>query len=384
MGWSFRRRVTLFPGVKINFSKSGISTTFGIPGASINIGPKGTYLNAGIPGTGIYNRSKIDFGTQNEVNSAASSDYIPQRPQRIFVPEEIGAIKSSDNNSITSKGISGLRDTLFAAYQEKQSLQLEINKGEDALKYTERRLNFISLIPFHKSLFKNIYGERQREYNECKDSLLEAKKQFAECKVSIKVELDNSIEQGFDILKDSFTNLGSSQYCWDVTSSVQIDRYKTRSSADHSIDRQVTGLKFSSLDFIESEYPALFFRNINGADLYFYPAFLVAFRSKTDFALVEYKDISITYVSVNFVETETIPKDSTIVGETWKYCNKNGSRDMRFSNNYEIPIALYGEIMLKSEAGLNEAYMFSNADSTKNFATNLSNYIAVAENKKKY
>jgi len=56
----FRRRAKLFPGVYLNFSKTGISTTIGVRGASINIGNKGTYLNTGIPGTGLYDRQRID------------------------------------------------------------------------------------------------------------------------------------------------------------------------------------------------------------------------------------------------------------------------------------------------------------------------------------
>ena len=49
----------MLPGVTLNFSKSGISTTIGTKGASVNIGKNGVYGNAGIPGTGIYMREKI-------------------------------------------------------------------------------------------------------------------------------------------------------------------------------------------------------------------------------------------------------------------------------------------------------------------------------------
>ena len=63
MGLRFRKSVKLMPGVRINFSKSGMSTTIGPRGASVNIGSKGVYANAGIPGTGIYMREKIGGGT---------------------------------------------------------------------------------------------------------------------------------------------------------------------------------------------------------------------------------------------------------------------------------------------------------------------------------
>lgn len=80
MGWRYRKRVKIAPGIHLNFSKSGISTTIGPRGASINIGPKGTYVNTGIPGTGLYNREKISSSSKNvQVHHAMSSGSSSQR-----------------------------------------------------------------------------------------------------------------------------------------------------------------------------------------------------------------------------------------------------------------------------------------------------------------
>ena len=58
----FRKTITIFKGLKMNVSKSGISFTVGGKGVSANLGKKGVYLNTGIPGTGIYDRKKVmDF-----------------------------------------------------------------------------------------------------------------------------------------------------------------------------------------------------------------------------------------------------------------------------------------------------------------------------------
>ena len=59
----FRKSVKICKGVRVNFSKSGISTTVGMRGLSVNVGKKGTYLNTGIPGTGLYDRYKISGGS---------------------------------------------------------------------------------------------------------------------------------------------------------------------------------------------------------------------------------------------------------------------------------------------------------------------------------
>lgn len=59
MAISFRKRVKLIPGVYLNLSQNGISTTIGPRGANINLNKSGVFLNSGIPGTGIYKRQKI-------------------------------------------------------------------------------------------------------------------------------------------------------------------------------------------------------------------------------------------------------------------------------------------------------------------------------------
>lgn len=50
IGLPFRRSVKILPGVRLNFSASGMSTTVGPRGASINLGPRGAHLNVGLPG----------------------------------------------------------------------------------------------------------------------------------------------------------------------------------------------------------------------------------------------------------------------------------------------------------------------------------------------
>jgi hypothetical protein len=50
------------PGVRLNFSGSGVSVSAGIRGASITSGRRGVYANVGIPGTGFSSRTKLSSG----------------------------------------------------------------------------------------------------------------------------------------------------------------------------------------------------------------------------------------------------------------------------------------------------------------------------------
>ncbi len=60
MGMRFRRSITIVPGVRINLTTRGLSTTVGPRGASINIGPRGAHANLGLRGTGLSVRTRLD------------------------------------------------------------------------------------------------------------------------------------------------------------------------------------------------------------------------------------------------------------------------------------------------------------------------------------
>jgi hypothetical protein len=59
MGFRFRKSIKLFPGIRINLSKSGVSASIGRPGATVNISDRGTRSTVGLPGTGISYTEKL-------------------------------------------------------------------------------------------------------------------------------------------------------------------------------------------------------------------------------------------------------------------------------------------------------------------------------------
>jgi hypothetical protein len=69
MGFKLRKSVKIAPGVKINLSKSGISTSVGGKGHSVNIGKRGVKTTVGIPGTGISHTSSIPASNQKTSKS---------------------------------------------------------------------------------------------------------------------------------------------------------------------------------------------------------------------------------------------------------------------------------------------------------------------------
>jgi hypothetical protein len=72
MSVRFRRRVSLFPGVRLNVGKRGVSLSTGVRGASLTLGKTGLYSNLGLPGSGLSVREKISGGA-SKARSATSS-----------------------------------------------------------------------------------------------------------------------------------------------------------------------------------------------------------------------------------------------------------------------------------------------------------------------
>lgn len=67
----FRRTFKIFPGVKVNMSKGGISFTVGPRGAKLNFSKRGVKQTMGIPGSGLSESSYI---VKNEPESEKDED----------------------------------------------------------------------------------------------------------------------------------------------------------------------------------------------------------------------------------------------------------------------------------------------------------------------
>lgn len=48
MGWSYRKRIKILPGVHLNISQKGVNTTIGKRGASVNFSSRGARVNTNI------------------------------------------------------------------------------------------------------------------------------------------------------------------------------------------------------------------------------------------------------------------------------------------------------------------------------------------------
>jgi hypothetical protein len=99
--------------------------------------------------------------------------------------------------------------------------------------------------------------------------------------------------------------------------------------------------------------------------------------SQKKFGLIDIRELEFSFEEQRFIEPRTVPKDANVIDYTWAKVNKNGTRDKRFKDNYQIPICQFGQIELSSNTGLNEEYCFSSFDKVKKFADAFTEYQSI-------
>jgi hypothetical protein len=372
MGLKYRRRQKLFPGVYLNFSRRGVSTTIGIRGFSINLGTKGVFLNRGIPGTGLYDRKKISGWDAPAISNARLSNLDQPNSSNdpyYFLPGKIeGEIKSIDANSVTSQGLSEMKEMLLAAYNERIEIVNELHQIEKGERIAGT-VKFFSKI-FLLGLFTKHFDEVLTEKQKYKANL---QQQLSDCRVAIEIDIDDDLKARYEKLKKSFTHLSSCSKIWDQTS---IERnYKHRSVGRNSITRSSTFTDTQTVDVIDTSFNALHFRNQNGGDIYIYPAFAVLLDDKSSFGIVNLAELELSYKLLLFAEEREVPHDTVAISKTWAKVNKDGTPDKRFKDNHEIPVVAYGEITFFSQTGINEVFIFSNSTKAEKFVAAYKAYV---------
>lgn len=410
MAWNFRRRKKIAPGVYINMSKKGVSTTVGRKGATMTFGPNGTYLNTSIPGTGMYNRRKLSSTSSSPApqSNINFTNHVPRkntgRPlilvlfiifNSLFLADLVAAefelfyeICGINDGKIFLLGNIGLaffgiilicirhsvqkRQSVFSYKREKRNAQ----KVLDSLSFNDKDMRNILKAYIQCLTINEEFDKEQEIIEELKKSTdqkalelvpihevrLEALKVSLE-KVQYNADVDLSKEQkqAFKLFTDSFEILCNSDKIW----------FETGITPRGLIQRAETKFEFGVFDYIKSEFeiPAIRIPNTS-INFYIYPRFIIRTESTTNFKVYPIEKVEIEYTSLNFQEEYkphlTQPKDATLVSSNFLYETKKGEPDRRHAYNPLYITYDYGKLTIP-RFGNNWSMNFyvSNRDSAK-------------------
>ena len=359
MAWSYRKRIKIIPGVHLNISKRGISTSIGIKGASLNFSSSGTRLNTNV--LGFSNSYRLSGSSTQRTHS-----------QPLYT-ELSDNIFSADLHKITSQNMAGIKESILVAQQQKAELQKDLMKIKKALIFSKTK-KIVSYIFIYGLVNKTIVPKLNVDIGAQKEALKETQIVIDNSAVNIDIQFDDPTRKKYEHLYDTFKNLSTSHRIWDITGAHFQNRVAARSNASTLVNRRDAKIGLRSLSFIKSNYDALYFQNINGADLYLYPTFVLMYTNNQNFALIGIEEFSLLFTAVSFTETSQVPRDSKVIRKTWAKVNKNGTPDKRFKNNYQIPVVQYGKLHFSSSTGLNEEYQISNFEFAAQFGNAFQEY----------
>lgn len=379
MGLRFRHSFQLFPGVRLNLSKSGVSASFGVPGATLNVGPRGVTSTLGIPGTGLSYRT--NHSTPANPRADTSRPHFPAS-QPTFTPSpaylqamEMREINSASVEQLTSDSLVELRDMIHQARTQRTEIEADLREARQLFETQSAELN-----RRQRSLLRMFYKRRIAELENAVPETEAEIERLTEWQghthIDISFETSEAAQKAYGALVRAFEALKASKAIWDITSDRNNNRVIERTAASRTVARAPVKLDYSSSDLVRFSGRAMQFQNINGEDILIYPGVVLMPRGDGAFALIEFRDINLEFRALQFVEEDAVPPDAQMVGHTWAKVNKDGSPDRRFSANYQIPVVLYGTLIFTSPSGVEEEYQFSNAQVANDFAASFERYKA--------
>lgn len=363
MGLRFRQSFTLFPGVRLNLGKRGMSASFGVPGATLNLSGRGLRGTVGIPGSGVSYSTMLS-PTGDGTQRAEPAYWQPPSPAAPRAPSTpvsspdayvraagMREIGSAAVESLTSDGLLPFRSMIVDAGRQRGEIESDLSEAR-----TEHAARKSELGRKKKSLFRAFFKKRIAELEEALPKLtveVERLEAWLEAThIEVQFDTDDTAQRAYAALVRAYDTLRTSAFVWDVTSDRDANRFAERTTATRVVDRRPVTLTYAESDLIRFNGRALKLANANGEDILVYPGLILMERTDGAFALLDLREVQVAAESMKFIESEQVPTDSEVVGHTWFKANKDGSPDRRFNGNYQIPICLYGHLTLASPSGL--------------------------------
>jgi len=348
VGFRFRKSIKIVPGIRLNLSRSGPSLSLGSKGLHYNIGSKGTRATVGLPGTGL---SWSQYSSYSQHETA--------RTETVGVP----GVPVIQSQPILSPIVSGSPERINA---------LSTSELAPILDRASRRWRFSTLVLFFCLcvFFLALLSRNER--------LIAMTALFTTVLVPIAIYLDRyrrSVKMTYkpegiaakisEAIAEAFSDLMSCGAVWRVSAQGHTWDWKRNAGATTLTQRSKISLRFARPKCIRgnARFPSI---RLGKGELYFLPDALLITHDKSVAAL-QYKDFTFLVSNTRFIESENVPHDATVVGETWQYVSKKGGPDRRFKFNRRLPVCLYDEVSIQSAGGLNELMHLSKSSSADRF-----------------
>lgn len=347
MPFYFRKSVSAGP-FRFNLSSGGVGVSVGVKGFRIGTGPRGHYVHAGRGG--LYYRASLGGESKRSSTSTASARLAPTSPRR--------AVASSEPNvemiAVSSSSVLEMTDERYGELLE------ELNAKQNAISMMVTLGLVAGLIAFFTILGGGAAGGAVGVFLVLVALLIGSRLDAHRRSAVVVYDLEPDAAAAYEALTKAFDDLAASSMKWHVDAGGAVrdlHTWKRNAGASTIIDKRPTEFGYALPRVLKTNITPPFMK-VGKETLYWLPDVVLVVESGKVGA-VAYDMLEILWQDSRFIEEDAVPRDATIVGQTWKHPNKNGGPDRRFANNRQLPICLYESIHLRSRNGLNELLQVS-------------------------
>lgn len=338
MGMRFRKSINLGFGFRINVSKSGVGYSWGVPGYRKTASANGKkYTTYSIPKTGI---SYVNRKNKQKSHSG-NYDFTPT-PQ-----EEMQNIESADINNFQPAEYSDFIKCISKVFMINRIATFLIIVGI-----------FFPIFPlifpvFLLLIILLILGVAAKIFTRF----------FS--KYELNYEMDDFSANIYDKRKQLLLSLNSCAGLWQTISFAKVSNTKINAGAERNISRKNVRFSNKVPFYLKSNVQAVSLKLMK-EKLYFLPDKILIIKGRK-IGAISYDELQFGVEYIDFIESNSVPKDAEIIGYTWQYVNKNGSPDKRYKGNRKLPKCEYGLIKMVSDSGLNVELQCSNLNVFNDF-----------------
>jgi hypothetical protein len=350
MAFYLRKAIKVGP-IRFNLSKSGIGLSTGVTGLRSGTRPDGRrYVHAGR--YGLYYRKELGGG----------STRTRRRPD---TPDSVAAIELSPTKRYESASAATFTESNHRNLVELLNSSYRAPRLDYIIGVLAAVLAVISLTAYFP--FGLLVATLAVLI-----TMLIAWWESRRRTIRIEYDLAGSCLTGFKQTVEAMNCLANCQRLWAMVDSRDVvSNYEAKRSAGASsiVNRTPAIAGTGSPPWVDTNVTTPMLK-ARGMSLYFLPDGVLIYDA-SGVGHIAYNDVHFDFGTARYIETQGVPNDSTIADSTWRYVNKSGEPDRRFSNNSEIPICSYGQVTIRSPVGLELLLHTSKEDSAEQFARTL-------------
>lgn len=349
MPWYIRKYFNFGP-LRVNLSKSGLGYSFGVRGARIATGPHGSYIHLGR--YGVYYRKSL--ATPSASPPSKSPPKLPLEPVRSLPGEDsVADIDKTDSSPDELLSEIRRRHALWSYFHVFLVCSALLIVGLLTLGSPGWILWSTATLAIAGSLYLRRLDTRRKTIN-------------------LQFHLDGAASEAYEALLKGFEGTLRASRIWQMLASTSTFDPKYNAGANQLINRNVATLKRAIPPFVKCNV-SVWGIFLSDQVWYFFPDRVLVYRRK-HVGTVSYLGMDVACREVQFVEDSPVPSDAKVVGNTWKYTNRSGGPDRRFSINPSMPIALYAQLDIFPQVGDRITLQSSNVAAAKEFCSALDGY----------